>query len=203
MLKNILLISFIGLFLNLNAQQTICFGETYTYTVDALESPTGTVGSTYNWTVISTGFNGTIISNSNSATIDWDNSPAGIYTIQVIESNNGCDGLAQTLQVTINPVPTLPSLSVVADTICFLDNASFIIEGTPNTNVTYSINGGVSQTITLNASGQETITLTNVTGTQTLNILSITSVLGCTLDFLTISQTVNVNELILTSPIGF
>ena len=49
--------------------------------------------------------------------------------------------------------PVAPTLSVVNPLICSGERAIFQIDGTPNNIVTYSINGGSNQTITLNSSG--------------------------------------------------
>ena len=49
--------------------------------------------------------------------------------------------------------PVAPSLSVVNPLVCSGERAIFQINGTPNNIVTYSINGGSNQTITLNSSG--------------------------------------------------
>ncbi len=126
---------------DMNAQQTICFGETKNYNVDGAAG-TGTAGSTYDWTVLEAGFAGTITGNptpatldGNGITIDWGTTPAGDYTLQVIETNNSCPGEAVTLTITINPENTIALSSVVNS-----DDQTLCID-TAITNITYDTTG--------------------------------------------------------------
>jgi hypothetical protein len=92
--------------------QTVCYGAIKTYSVDS----GGTPGSIYTWRVIDAGYAG-VISGQGTAniTIDWKNTPSGGYTLGVIESNSGCDGVEKTLAVTIKE---LPLVTVNSDQIC-------------------------------------------------------------------------------------
>ena len=97
-----------------NNPQVICQGETRPYRVDwqAPDGVDGTVGSSYTWSVITGGFLGTIITNqspggfNNQIIINWGATPPGIYTVQVIETNNSCPSPAITLDVQILPTIT-------------------------------------------------------------------------------------------------
>jgi uncharacterized protein (DUF2062 family) len=97
-----------------NNPQIICQGETRPYRVDwqAPDGPDGTVGSTYVWSVITGGFAGVITTNqspggfNNHIIINWGATPPGLYTVQVIETNNGCVSPPVTLDVQINPTIT-------------------------------------------------------------------------------------------------
>jgi methionine-rich copper-binding protein CopC len=97
-----------------NNPQIICEGETRPYRVDwqAPDGPDGTVGSTYVWSVITGGFAGVITTNqspggfNNHIVINWGATPPGTYTIQVIETNNGCPSAPITLDVQILPAIT-------------------------------------------------------------------------------------------------
>lgn len=87
--------------------QTICVGTEATYTVDAADGPTGTPGSTYSWEIIPTSpavYGGDDISNEegNSISVNWGASTPGEYTVQVIETVNGCSGEPVTMTVTID-----------------------------------------------------------------------------------------------------
>lgn len=55
-----------------------------------------------------------------------------------------------------------PSISGITNNspVCFGEDAEFIVEGTPNFDVDYTINGGAVQTVTLDGSGLGTITVT-------------------------------------------
>lgn len=203
MKKLILLVSIFALSLTMHAQQSICFGSTHTYTVDINDGPTGTVGSTYVWSVTTADFTGSITPSDNSASIDWGKTPIGTYTLQVIETNNGCIGNVVSLTVIINPLPIAPTIAVVNATICHLGTAVFEITGDANQTVIYNINGGADQTVILDAQGEATVTLPNVTGIQTITITSVTSTTGCSLSNITVSETVNVNAPVVTSPISF
>lgn len=112
------LILFTGLipWLSIHAQddpsptQILCEGSSKYYRVDKDENAgAGTTGSTYTWSVITAGFTGTITPNqgpsgsSNRILIDWGGTPAGNYTLQVIETNNGCDGDPIQMTIQIDP----------------------------------------------------------------------------------------------------
>lgn len=185
------------------AQQTLCFGATHVYTVDATDGPTGTSGSTYDWQVTNTGFAGTITSNANSATINWGATPAGSYVLQVTETNNGCIAAPVTLNVTINALPVAPTLSVDNAAICYDGDAVFTINGLPNAIVVYNVNSGADVSVTLDASGAASIPFSDATGNITVTITQITDSNGCVLSGLTITETVVVQPLVTTSPIGY
>ncbi|MFT3981040.1 MAG: gliding motility-associated C-terminal domain-containing protein [Ferruginibacter sp.] len=92
-----------------------------------------------------------------------------VYTIVPTATATGCVGVPRTVTVTVNPRPTA---SVTANgPLCTGDNAVFTITGTPNAIVTYNINGGASQTVTLDAAGNATVTVPGVTVNTSLNIL--------------------------------
>ena len=62
--------------------------------------------------------------------------------------------------------------SVIGGTFCAEENANFSLSGTPNTSVTYNIDGGAPMTINLDAAGIATIAASN---TSTLNLLTVAS----------------------------
>ncbi len=91
-------------------QQTICYGNVETYSVDMDErSGRGTQDSFYTWNVVGNGYVGEIIlpeaGNTNEITIDWGDTPPGNYTLVVEEINMGCFGEQKRLDVTILPAP--------------------------------------------------------------------------------------------------
>lgn len=89
----------------LYGQQTICQGTTKIYKVDELEnSGNGTVGSTYVWKVLESNFSGifsSLTTSGNQVEINWQSTPAGVYTLQVTE-NSSCGTALQELKVTIS-----------------------------------------------------------------------------------------------------
>lgn len=95
---------FILLTLKAFSQQIVCKGTGKTYSVNY------TLGSTYFWSVSGTGFDGNIIKSipENSITVNWGNTPAGNYTLSVIETNaSGCAGVPQTLDILIKDNPVI------------------------------------------------------------------------------------------------
>jgi gliding motility-associated-like protein len=115
------LILFLILFVQYTwAQQSICYGSIANYSVDTQENAgSGTIGSTYVWSVVGSTFKGTIGNITNEKTnvirIDWKTTPAGIYQLEVQEMKDGCTGLKQILTVTILP---LPSINLRDQSIC-------------------------------------------------------------------------------------
>lgn len=89
----------------LYGQQKICQGVTKIYKVDELEnSGNGTIGSTYVWKVLESNFSGNytpLTVSGNQVEIDWQNTPTGIYTLQVTE-NSSCGSAVQELRIIIS-----------------------------------------------------------------------------------------------------
>ena len=81
---------------------------------------------------------------------------------------------------TVNAIGVITISDITADAtpnvtpICSVGNAVFNITGTPNSVVTYNINGGGSQTVTLNGAGTATVTIPGVSVNQTINLESST-----------------------------
>jgi hypothetical protein len=86
---------------NQNPTQTVCLGD-QPYTVDPI------VGATFTWTLAA---GGTITSGqgTNSIVVNW-NLVGGPYTLSVYATLNGCDGLPQSVDVTVIPAPVGPTL---------------------------------------------------------------------------------------------
>lgn len=78
-----------------------------------------------------------------------------------------------TATVTVAAAPFV-SISGTA-TICSGSNSNIIFNGTADAVVAYNINGGVSQTIALDAAGTATLTTPNLTDDATYNLVSITT----------------------------
>lgn len=101
---------------------------------------------------------------------------AGTATITYIVSNS-CFADTARRTVTINPLPT----ATISGTTSIMLGAStpVIFAGTANATVTYTINGGSPLTVTLNASGADTLVV-SPTVTSTYALVSVTSTAGCT-----------------------
>lgn len=150
------------------SSQTICQNDTATVTF------TGTPGATVNYTV-----NGSpqsiVLDASGTASITQSYTTTTTYVL-VSASTAGTPSCTQpvTGQVIISVVPP-PTVTMASNqTICSGQQATITFTGTPNAIVTYNINGGPAQTITLNGSGSASFTNT-YTATTTVNLVSVTA----------------------------
>ena len=106
---------------------------------------------------------------------------------------NGCTILVPAPIVITNFSPSITQVTSNTE-ICVGDNAVFTIEGSPNFNVSYSINGTAAQSVTLDASGLATVTVTTPpAGNVVLQLININNP-SCTIS-VTNSSTVLVNAL--------
>ncbi len=165
---------------------TICEGEsaTVTFTGTPNATITYTVNGGANQTIIldSSG-NGTVVGNYNANTT---------FTV-ISASSEGVPSCSQpqtgSILITVIPAPT--ASVAVQSPICLGENSTITFTGTPNTIVTYTIDGGADQTIQIGASGSATITNSyTVNTTITLVSVSLTGSYTCPTP---LSQTVTIN----------
>lgn len=119
---------------NSDPTQTVCIGnEPY------LITPSAIPGATYTWSITpgTAGTEWVINGTTNSITIDWN--IAGVYTLSVFTTANGCAGPPQNVVVTVNP--SLP----VSVTIATADPTT-ICEGVSVNFVATVVNGGSNPT---------------------------------------------------------
>jgi len=126
------------------AQQTICVGAIKNYSVNT--PGTGPAGSTYAWTVTPAAFAGTITGtpsvNANAITINWGTTPAGVYTLQVIETNaSGCPGAPVNLTITIEAAPANPVVTLDQPTCTVATGTITVTPPATGTGYMYSIDG--------------------------------------------------------------
>ena len=114
------------------------------------------------------------------------------YTVTA--SDGTCSSLASVSfsNLDVLATPVAPTLSVVNSLICSGETAIFQINGTANNVVTYSINGGTNQTVTLTASGSATVEFDNSTTNVVIELSNISNG-NCSLT-LTESATVTVES---------
>lgn len=124
-----------------DGDQTICTGVT----IPAL-SVTVPAGTGVNWYSLPSG--GTLLQ-ANSTT--YTPTTAGTYYAETYNTTSNCIGPRTAVQLTVVATPDV-NISAPAS-ICSGNNALIGFSGTPNAVVTYTVNGGTNQTITLNASG--------------------------------------------------
>ncbi|RYE23737.1 MAG: HYR domain-containing protein [Sphingobacteriales bacterium] len=77
--------------------------------------------------------------------------------------------------------------------VCTGTNAVFTINGPASNVVTYNINNNANTTVTLNGSGVATVSLSNTTGPQTLNLVSLANTATNCTQTITGSSTVTIN----------
>jgi hypothetical protein len=141
--------------------QIICLGATdEPYQVDYLEGGgAGTPGSTYAWTVSTPSAvitpNQGPSGSSNRILIDWSATPLGLYTITVLETNNGCPGPPITLNVQITEIT---ATATAPDVLCFGGTTTVTVTGsggaTPYTGVgTFTVGAGTYTYTVTDANG--------------------------------------------------
>ena len=152
---------------SISSNLTLCSGSNGTVTF------TGTPNATVTYTV-NGGSNQTIVLNaSGTATINRTFTSTTTYSlVSVASSGTPSCSQAQSGTVTITVLP-LPTVSISSNsTICSGSSATVTFTGTPNAIVTYTVNGGVNQTIVLNAFGAATVTNT-YNSTTTFSLVSV------------------------------
>jgi len=70
-------------------------------------------------------------------------------------------------------LPVYNSTTVLTPTICSGGDAQFVLSGTPNANVTYTINGGTPQVVALDATGNASIKINSATVDTTILVTNI------------------------------
>ncbi|WP_300486021.1 T9SS type B sorting domain-containing protein [Flavobacterium sp.] len=170
----------------ITSTETICSGESATITF------TGTPLATVTYTV-NGGLNQQVALDA-SGTAILSTTTAGTYAlVRAITSGTPVctQDLIGSTTITIAPLPTATIAGTA--TICSGETATVTFTGTPNSTVTYTINGGSEQQIILNASGTGTVSATTA-GTYTLVRVTTSGTPGCSQN-LTGSVTITVKPL--------
>jgi gliding motility-associated-like protein len=125
---------------------------------------------------------------TNGATSITVSSP-GVYTVTLIDAN-GCEA---TDSYTIEENLEVPVATVASDSpICSNEDAEFTISGTAGDVVTYTLNGGAQQTITIEPNGSAAVIVEDPTGNQQIQLVSVSR--GVCFNALDVASTVVVNE---------
>jgi hypothetical protein len=141
-----------------NASITLCSNDA---PIDLFSLLGGTPMNTGAWTGPSA-LTGGSLGNFNPAI----NLP-GVYSYTV-PGTAPCPNVSATVTVSVNP-PQNATISG-ASNICAGNGTNIIFNGNPNSIVTYNINGGASQTITLNALGSAILPTGPLSSTTTYNL---------------------------------
>jgi gliding motility-associated-like protein len=93
---------------------------------------------------------------------------------------SGCEGIRTEIVVQVNDLPTAAITGTT--TICEGTTATITFVGTPNTTVTYTVNGGSPETIALDTTGLATLTTPTLTANATYELVnvSLTGTNACT-----------------------
>lgn len=152
---------------SLTSNTSICSGSNAVFTINGSANATVTY-SVNNGASITTTLNG-----SGVGTITLSNSTANV-SVTLSQINNGAcsTSLTNTANVTVLALPNVTALTSNSP-ICSGSNAVFTITGTANATVSYSLNGGTSTNVTLNATGTGIIPITNATANQSIQITNV------------------------------
>ncbi|NHN28106.1 T9SS type B sorting domain-containing protein, partial [Flavobacterium jejuense] len=145
----------------------ICFGS------DAVFTVTGTPNYSLGYSINGGSPLTIVFDSSGIAIITVVNPAVGNVNLSLLSiSNSACNiVLTDTDTVIVNPLPQVTSFDPVNSIVCLGSDSEFVINGTPNATVTYSVDGGASQTVTLDGSGTYTILIpTSNTPNQAQNI---------------------------------
>ena len=131
------------------------------------------IGTSYVWTSASTNVTGASSSTGNniSDTLTVTGNVQGTVVYTITPSGSGCTGLPITATVTVNPLP-IASISGTA-TICYNTSSLIGFSGTPNAIVTFTVNGGTNQTVTLDNLGVGSVSTGNIIATTTYQLVSV------------------------------
>jgi gliding motility-associated-like protein len=175
---------------NYQAETQVPTVENLTYCLNAVATPlTATAPSGYSllWFTSATGTGNATAPTPSTAT-------AGTTTYYVALVNAlGCEGPKVSLTVTVKDLPTAAIAG--ATTICSGNGTTIQFSGTPNAQVSYTING-TAATITLGANGLASLPTGNLAVTTTYALVSVTSneTPACTQNYTNTNVVVTVNQ---------
>lgn len=135
---------------------------------------TGTPGATVRFSVVGEPAESVILNATGSASVIIPNvTTTKNYTlIDVTISGTGCvNPLSETLTIT---ALTLPSASISTNpaSVCAGQSATVNFTGTPNAVITYSVDGGPNQTLTLGATGTASVSTGPISSSTNFQLIS-------------------------------
>jgi gliding motility-associated-like protein len=144
--------------------QTVCVGETINLLVE-VQAPEAI---TYRWQKDGVDVGNQALLQITPADLD----DSGVYRC-FISSGTCPDVVSQPATVIVRPLPDATIANGAESTICANTGTDVIFTGTPNSIVTYTVNGGEEQTITLNPSGSARLLTGVLAETTTYNLVSV------------------------------
>lgn len=158
-----------GAIVSVSGMNAICFGTNATFTF------TGTPNATVTYTINSGATQTIILNAAGTASIVIPNATADVVCNLVSITPPGTNScvlpLTQSFTTTVTALPTA-TISANPTTICANQPTTISFTGTPNAIITYTVDSGVNENITLNASGQASISLTGLTANTTYQLVS-------------------------------
>jgi gliding motility-associated-like protein len=155
------------------SNSAICPGDSTTVTFS------GTPNATFDYTVDGGSIQTAVLNTSGIFTITESPVSDRVYKLTGVRmlDNLGAticsQPLNQSVNITINALPTATILGTPA--VCMGNTATIAFNGTPNANVTYTVDGGSNQNIMLDISGNASITTPALTVDSTYNLVSATA----------------------------
>ncbi len=154
-----------------SAVKRICVNDLPTFpSFNLFDELTGNPDATGTWSGPLTTSGGNLGS-VNVSTLTLSGSP---YTFTYTVSSAPCPNVTSTVTIILLPLPTA-SISTTNANVCFGRNGFIDFVGTPGATVTYSTGTGPNQVITLNASGNFTLTTPFLTLNTTYTLVSVSS----------------------------
>lgn len=152
-------------------------------------SVTANATSGVNWYDAATGGN---LLQANSTT--FTPTSAGTFYAETFDLNTNCLSLNRIpIKLTILPLPTVSISSTTS--ICYGNSTNVTFNGTPNAEVTYTIDGGSDQFITLNNSGIAMVSTPVLTANSTYTTTNISSPISSSCNqTISSSVTITVNQ---------
>lgn len=149
---------------------TICAGTSVTFTATPVNGGTAPF---YQWKVDgvnvgtnSSSFTTTTLANNDKVTV--------VMTSNASPCSTGSPATSNELIMMVNPLPAKVTVTGNGQ-ICSGLDAVFTITGTPGTIITYNINSGTNNNITLPSSGSTEVKVSAATTDQVLNIVSVSN----------------------------
>jgi gliding motility-associated-like protein len=164
----------------------ICSGNTATFTING--TPNAVVTYSLNGATATT----TTLSATGVGTVSLTNATSNVSISLSLVNNGTCSTpLNLTENINVLALPVVTNLTSNSP-ICSGEDAEFTITGTANSIVSYSLNG-TTTTVTLNASGNSIVPISNATVNQTISLSNVFD--GNCNNVLTNTATVIVNAL--------
>lgn len=155
----------------ITSNSPICFGS------DAIFVIEGTPNYSLDYTINGGTTQTSVFDASGSLTITVVNPAVGNVDLGLSAIyNSACNiTLSDISTVIVNPLPVINSITPASETTCVGSDATFIIDGTPDSTVTYNIDGGTNQTLALDGTGSYTLVVPTPSSTVEVSIISITN----------------------------